>query len=1108
MISTRQLRYAASATILLPTAAAAQTVPTSPPVTFVNDSNPAIGSIVPKLLDSYVTLARDRPDVLVQNYQTVVTMTKARTAAQTLAAIHDDRTNQAYTILNGLGALTGLYMTGAGASTTGAAPTRLTQTDYATATLADYTANINLGNSFSAGSTTFANGTPTPLASAVAFINTVVRANSSTEPAKRTFARYQGANPAIDPLDPRFANYSVTTNRSALTPADTAAIVVPSYLAQFAIPKPYADTTAWVRGFVVTAAMVAANGGKPITAPNLGSYNSAGVFTATTFAVGDFVPGIGASPRPYRVSTDTNVPGPLLQVINSTNPYADGAYPSGHTNSGLLQALGTAFLVPQQAQGLLARAADLGTNRILAGMHSPLDVMGARIEATAIAATNIYAALYDAKGNRLDWTNQANVAAYAVYQAYTQTQGYLASACGTASVDACIAAATAASSTAAGASAQAKADYLTAMIYGLPAIGPVKPMTAADVPVQAQVLLLTRFGYLTDAQRTEILATTALPSGYPVLNGNTLDGWGQLNLYAAADGYGAFNGQVTVAMDAARGGYAAADSWRNDIGGTGGLTKTGSGSLTLTGNNSYTGPTIVNGGSLLVTGTNVSATTVNAGGTFGGIGTTGAVTVTAGATLLPGIGGTPGTLTITGPLSLASGATLVETISATNASRTVVSGSATIDGTLRIAGSGGSLPVTRFTVLTAAGGVSGSFASVTGIAPTLNAVVDYTANAVSVNVNRTDIDYRPYAVTATQRNVATALTRALPVARGPGAVTILNGVYATGQASPAAGAAVLDSLSGEGLADADSAALSAGRLFGDAVTAQQNAVLGDSQLHLWGGPLGGREWTDGARADGTVGRRSNAWGGVIGLDGAVAPGWRAGFAAGGLDGHFATSERATSGKASSFHVVAYSSYAPPTGPYLRGSLGYGRYGVDTKRVAGGIGSVAAETETAHFTASELRLRGEIGQRIATRAVELTPFVAAEFARLWTDAFAEQDTALALRAAAHAVTTLPVSAGLRLAGGIPLGGRLTLRPMVEASYLHEFRRDRTIAVDFVALDAPAFLVAGARPSADAAVGKAGVQLPVSARLTLYANGTGMVSSAQRSYDASVGVRIAL
>ncbi|WP_380786481.1 autotransporter domain-containing protein [Sphingomonas sp. R86521] len=1108
MVTRKLMICAASATMLTPLSVGAQTVPTSPPVNFVNESNPAIGSIVPKLLDSYVALVRDHPEVLVQNYNTVITLTKARTTAQTLNAIHDDRTNQAYSILNGLGALTNLYMAGAGASTSGNAPTTLTPTSYAAATLADYVANINLGNSFSPGSATFANGTATPLAGAVNFINNTVRANSSTEPAKRTFARYQGTNPPIDPLDPRFANYNVNTNRGALTAADTAAIIVPSFLSSYTVPAPYATTTQWVRGFTVTAAMIAANGGNPITAPNLGSFDAAGKFTAATFKVGEYVPGIGASPRPYRVSGDVNVPAPMLQIINSTNPYADGAYPSGHTNSGLLQALGTAFLIPQQGQELLARAADLGTNRILAGMHSPLDIMGARIEATALAATNIYAALYDAKGNRLDWTNPANAGAYAVYQAYTQTQAYLASACGTATVTACIAAATASGATAAdpfGNAAQNKATYLADMTYGFAPIGPVKAMTAAEVPVQAQVLLLTRFGYLTDAQRTEILATTALPSGYPVLTGNTLDGWGQLNLYAANDGYGAFNGQVAVTMDAAQGGYAAADSWSNDIGGSGGLTKNGTGSLTLTGKNTYAGPTIVNGGTLAVTGSSVSATTVN-GGVFAGTGTTGAVTVNSGI-LQPGLGTTPGTLTINGGLTLASGATLVETVSGALASRTIVSGAAALGGTVRVQGTPTALPVTRIALVTAAGGVTGSFAAVTGLSATQRGVIDYSANAATLNLNRTDIDYRPLGITANQRAVAGALTTALPAASGVGAATALNAVYATGQASSAAGAALLDRLSGEGLADANSAALFTGRMFGDAVTDQQRAVLTDSQTHLWGGPLGGREWTDGRTSDGTADRRSNAWGGLVGLDGEVSPGLRAGFVAGGLDTRFNTTARATKGKASSFHVSAYSSFALPTaGSYWRGSVAYGHYAINTTRIAGGIGGVAAETETARYNASELRLRGEIGQRVATGSFDLTPFLAAEFARLDTNGFAERGGALALQADRQRTTSLPVSAGLRVSGAFPFGNGLSLRPMIEGSYSHEFRRNRDIGVDFVSLADTAFTIEGARPSQSAFVGKAGVQLPLAPTLVLYATGTGVASSQQRSYAGNLGVRI--
>ncbi|PMZ61431.1 hypothetical protein C1X97_30905, partial [Pseudomonas sp. FW306-2-11AA] len=82
--------------------------------------------------------------------------------------------------------------------------------------------------------------------------------------------------------------------------------------------------------------------------------------------------------------------------------------------------------------------------------------------------------------------------------------------------------------------------------------------------------------YLTAAQRRDVIATTELPSGGFLDNGL---GYDRINLFAAADGYGALDGTVTVTMDAARGGFSAYDVWRNDIGGAGGLVKLGSGTL-------------------------------------------------------------------------------------------------------------------------------------------------------------------------------------------------------------------------------------------------------------------------------------------------------------------------------------------------------------------------------------------------------------------------------------------------------------------------------------------------------------------------------------------------
>jgi len=87
--------------------------------------------------------------------------------------------------------------------------------------------------------------------------------------------------------------------------------------------------------------------------------------------------------------------------------------------------------------------------------------------------------------------------------------------------------------------------YAYRLTYGLALAG--NAHASESVPVQAQVLLLTRFPYLTDEQRTEILRDTALPAGFALLDGNTWDDWGRLNLYAAASGYGSFFRAVRAA---------------------------------------------------------------------------------------------------------------------------------------------------------------------------------------------------------------------------------------------------------------------------------------------------------------------------------------------------------------------------------------------------------------------------------------------------------------------------------------------------------------------------------------------------------------------------------
>jgi autotransporter-associated beta strand protein len=102
------------------------------------------------------------------------------------------------------------------------------------------------------------------------------------------------------------------------------------------------------------------------------------------------------------------------------------------------------------------------------------------------------------------------------------------------------------------------------------------------------------------------------------------------------------------------------------------LTKSGTGILRLTGNNTYTGPTIINGGTLVINGlhsipdgapTAGHATTVNANGTLAGTGTISSpAAIKSGGVLAAGdptLASTLGTLTFNAGLTLEAGSTSI-----------------------------------------------------------------------------------------------------------------------------------------------------------------------------------------------------------------------------------------------------------------------------------------------------------------------------------------------------------------------------------------------------------------------------------------------------------------
>jgi autotransporter-associated beta strand protein len=227
-------------------------------------------------------------------------------------------------------------------------------------------------------------------------------------------------------------------------------------------------------------------------------------------------------------------------------------------------------------------------------------------------------------------------------------------------------------------------------------------------------------------------------------------------------------------------------------GGTGGsLTKTGSGTLTLSGVNTYTGATTVDAGTLAVNGSIASSvlTTVNAGGTLGGNGIVGNTVINGGA-LAPG--NSIGLLTVQGSLVFTAASSYMVEVSPANADRTNVTGVATLGGaTVNASFAAGTYVAKQYTVLNAAGGVSGTFgAEVNSNLPAnFKTSLSYDANNAYLNLLLSFIPPPSGGLNQNQQNVANAIVGffnangGIPLVFGgltPAGLTQASGELATG----------------------------------------------------------------------------------------------------------------------------------------------------------------------------------------------------------------------------------------------------------------------------------------------------------------------------------------
>jgi membrane-associated phospholipid phosphatase len=217
------------------------------------------------------------------------------------------------------------------------------------------------------------------------------------------------------------------------------------------------------------------------------------------------------------------------------------AFPSGHTTKAYNRGIALSTLLPELGPEIMARASEAGNNRVVLGVHYPMDVMGGRIAATA--------------GSSALWSD-ARFRTNELLPAHTELENYIAARCKAdgngSTVEECV--------TKLGANADkgyintftdvvstrpvtdrssAIEAYTSRMTYGFARTSVAKQ--APKVPAGAENLLLTAFPDLSAAQRRQVLEASEIDSGYPL--DASSQGFERLNLAKA------YSANVTLSTD-------------------------------------------------------------------------------------------------------------------------------------------------------------------------------------------------------------------------------------------------------------------------------------------------------------------------------------------------------------------------------------------------------------------------------------------------------------------------------------------------------------------------------------------------------------------------------
>jgi outer membrane autotransporter protein len=534
---------------------------------------------------------------------------------------------------------------------------------------------------------------------------------------------------------------------------------------------------------------------------------------------------------------------------------------------------------------------------------------------------------------------------------------------------------------------------------------------------------------------------------------------------------------------------------------TGNLNKTGTGELDLQSNTNVNGIANVVAGLLSVNGQlNANSVAVDPNATLGGAGVIVASNVVVNGNLSPG--NSPGTLSVVGNLVLTgANSTIIEIASPTNFDRIVVTGTATLGGTLNAVGYGGYTiaPGSRFDFLQA-GSIVGAYDSI--VAPEGLRARFLSSGTVGTLLFGPG-SYVPMAINQNQRNVAKALDTFIVATNGDRlAVSIALDSLTTAQ-FPAAFDQIMPGFY-ESLANiAIEQAFNQTQMLNQRISSVRLGAAGFQAIGGISQPLvhdkNGKSaadakdassvvesatatnWNSWALGTGMFSRTTNlgslqnynndAGGFLVGSDYR----WSENFVTGlyaGYDYSYAEYNGGGSTKGNSFNFGTYASYAKD-GYYADAVIGGGYTGFQTKRSI--EFSTIDRTASADPNSGQFTAGLNLGKDFEVAKFTLGPIIGAQYTYAGIGSFTESGAeSLDLSLGQQNANSLRSTLGGRIAYTWNLNQKIALIPEVRMFWQHEFLNNpRNINASLDSGNGPSFGYETTDPYRDSVFAGAGV-----------------------------------